>query len=101
MAQPMTGYCSPHAYSIEHKYNLLPLRQLTEGYLCYDTLFLLPRAGVHDELVQLASTWQADELSWWSFDFVASAAARPGSVHRPREMRFIRPRIAMMEPLWG
>jgi len=60
-------------YGIRHQFNLLPLRQLTEGYLCYDALFVLPQPGAHDDLVQLVSNWNADELSWWSLDFVFRA----------------------------
>jgi len=50
-------------YGIQHQFNLLPLRQLTEGYLCYDTLFLMPQPSAYDNLVQLASAWKADEMS--------------------------------------
>jgi hypothetical protein len=46
---------------IEHQFNL-QLLQLTEGYLCYDTLFLMPQRHAHDNLVQLASAWKADEM---------------------------------------
>ena len=60
-------------YAIEHRFNLLPLRQLSEGYLSYDTLFLLPEANAHHQLERLAAGWNADELSWWTLDFVSRA----------------------------
>jgi hypothetical protein len=60
-------------YNIEHRFNLLPLRQLSEGYLSCDTLFLLPQVNAHDQLEKLAAGWNAEALSWWSLDFVARA----------------------------
>ncbi len=60
-------------YSLDHKYNLRPLRDLSEGFLHNDILFLLPRADEHSRLEQLVARWNADDISWWTFDFVSRA----------------------------
>ena len=67
MAQGSSGI------GIESKVNLLPLRQLAEGYLSPDTLFILPTPGAHDALQALVLRWNPDEISWWSLDFVKKA----------------------------
>jgi hypothetical protein len=60
-------------YGLEHKVNLLPLRQLGEGHLTPDTLFVLPTCNHHQKLETLARAWMPDELQWLDFDTISRA----------------------------
>lgn len=44
--------------------DLIPLRDIPNGYWNVDTLYILPVLGKESELEELASEWNADEISW-------------------------------------
>ena len=48
--------------------NLVVLRDLPNGWVTLDTLFVLAAPGRQAELESLASTWRADDVTWVAQD---------------------------------
>lgn len=48
------------------KISLIKLRDIKDGYWNVDTLYILAKEGKEKELEQLAKTWSADEVDYYS-----------------------------------
>jgi len=46
--------------------DLIPLRDIADGILNVDTLYIIPAKGKEREIEALAKSWQADEVEWLS-----------------------------------
>jgi len=47
-------------------FDLIPLRDIADGILNVDTLYIIPAKGKEREIEALAKSWQADEVEWLS-----------------------------------
>jgi hypothetical protein len=50
---------------------LLPLRDLERNVWNVDTLYILPKEDMEEDLEQLVSTWNADEIDWLPTDTIS------------------------------
>jgi hypothetical protein len=63
------SYCSHNEFGQEpeEKINLTKLLNIENNLWSVDTLYILPQTGKEKELVELAETWEADEVSYGQY----------------------------------
>lgn len=49
---------------LRHTVDLIVLRDLCEGHVNLDCVFILPERGQQEDLERLALDWSPDEVSW-------------------------------------
>jgi len=80
LTRPASARIEGRPVRLNNQIDLIVLRDLPQGFVNLDSLFLLSEPGFQDQLEAMARTWQPDECIWLdqaeSFHAMGAAAVK-------------------------